>query len=317
MQFSVTILGSNSALPTSHRNPTAQLLNVAERFFLIDCGEGTQLQLRRNKIKFTKINHIFISHLHGDHCFGLIGLISTLGLLKRQVPLCIYAHSDLKDLLQPHLIYFCADLPFEVKFIAIDPAIKHEIYCDDKIRVSTIPLNHRVPTCGFLFEEMCDARKINPVEIKRHSVSLKDIVLIRAGDDWIAPNGDVVPNSQLTVPGNNSRSYAFCSDTQYCPNLKDYFSNTSLLYHEATFLHELLDLAQRSSHSTALQAGQVALDLNSKYLAIGHFSSRYRDTSLLLAESCSIFPNTFEAKEGRTFFIHNNPEISISVEDLF
>ena len=316
MTFSVTILGSNSALPTSHRNPTAQLLNAAERFFLIDCGEGTQLQLRKNKIKFTRINHIFISHLHGDHCFGLIGLISTFGLLKRTEPLFIYAHADLELQLRPQLDFFCTDLPYVVHFVHLDPTKQVQIYCDKKVKVSTIPLEHRVPTCGFLFEEICDDRRLVDQVIKKYSIPVRDLESIKHGSNWNDPSGKEVSNDLLTVKGHLPRSYAFCSDTQYCPNLKNFISGVSLLYHEATFLHDLLEMAVRSSHSTALQAAQAAVDVNAKFLAIGHFSSRYKNAVKLLAEATSIFPNTFEAKDGRTFFIHNNSEFSVSMEDV-
>ena len=316
MQFSVTILGSNSALPTSHRNPTAQLLNVAERFFLIDCGEGTQLQLRKNKIKFTRINHIFISHLHGDHCFGLIGFISTLGLLQRSIPLTIYAHSDLERLLRPHLDYFCNDLPYEVIFVNIDPSVSQVIYFDDKVQVKTIPLQHRVPTCGFLVEEISAEKWLDKNALKKYSIPIRDLDHIKHGANWTSLDGEVILNEELTISAHTRRSYAFCSDTQYCPEMSNYIKDVTLLYHEATFLDELRDFAVKSTHSTSLQAAQTALDTEAKALAIGHFSSRYRNVTPLLMEAQSIFPQTFEAKEGRTFFLHNSGDISISFEDI-
>ncbi len=316
MQFSVTILGSNSALPTSHRNPTAQLLHVAERFFLIDCGEGTQLQLRKNKIKFTRINHIFISHLHGDHCFGLIGFISTLGLLQRTIPLTIYAHADLERLLRPHLDYFCNELPFEVCFVNIDPSVSETIYSDDKIQVKTIPLRHRVPTCGFLFEEISAEKCLNKSALKNYSIPVRDLEQIKNGANWTSLSGEVILNEQLTISAHTRRSYAFCSDTQYCPDMSSYIKEVTLLYHEATFLDELKEFADKSSHSTSLQAAQTALDVEAKALTIGHFSSRYRNVTPLLTEAQTIFPQTFEAKEGRTFFLHNSGENLISFEDI-
>lgn len=316
MQFSVTILGSNSALPTSHRNPTAQLLNVAERFFLIDCGEGTQLQLRKNKIKFTRINHIFISHLHGDHCFGLIGFISTLGLLQRTIPLTIYAHADLEKLLRPHLDYFCTDLPYDVIFVNIDPSVSEVIYFDDKVQVKTIPLQHRVPTCGFLVEEISAERTLNKSTLKKYSIPVRDLDQIKLGANWTTLAGEVILNEELTISAQTRRSYAFCSDTQYCPEMSNYIKDVTLLYHEATFLDDLREFADKSSHSTSLQAAQTAIDIDAKALAIGHFSSRYRNVTPLLNEAQSIFPQTFEAKEGRTFYLHNSGENLISFEDI-
>lgn len=316
MRFSVTILGSNSALPTSHRNPTAQLLNVAERFFLFDCGEGTQVQLRKNRIKFTRINHIFISHLHGDHCFGLIGLISTLGLLNRSIPLYIYAHSDLELLLRPQLDYFCAELPYEVRFVAISINHKETIFEDDVVKISSFPLTHRVPTVGFFVEEKRGDKIILNSALKTYKIPIKDIPAIKMGNNWINSEGVIVPNNLLTEKDRPLRSYAFCSDTLYLNTLSEFIKDVSLLYHESTFAHDLVDVAVRTTHSTALQAAQVAHDVGAYALAIGHFSSRYKSVAPLMLEASSHFSKTFEAKEGRTFFINNAPEISILIEDI-
>ncbi|MBP8848945.1 MAG: ribonuclease Z [Breznakibacter sp.] len=316
MRFSVTILGSNSALPTSHRNPTAQLLNVAERFFLFDCGEGTQVQLRKNRIKFTKINHIFISHLHGDHCFGLIGLISTLGLLNRTQPLFIHAHCDLELLLRPQLDYFCVDLPYEVIFISVSPNSKEIVFEDDVVKISSFPLEHRVPTVGFLVEEKRGDKIILNSALKAYRIPVKDIPVIKSGKDWINFDGETISNHLLTEKDRPLRSYAFCSDTLYLDYLSNYIKGISLLYHESTFAHDLVDVAIRTTHSTALQAAKAAKDIGAHALAIGHFSSRYKSVEPLVVEATQGFSNTYEAKEGRTFFINNTPEISILIEDI-
>ena len=316
MRFSVTILGSNSALPTSHRNPTAQLLNVAERFFMFDCGEGTQVQLRKNRIKFTKINHIFISHLHGDHCFGLIGLISTLGLLNRTQPLFIHAHCDLELLLRPQLDYFCVDLPYEVIFISVSPNSKEIVFEDDVVKISSFPLEHRVPTVGFLVEEKRGDKIILNSALKAYRIPIKDIPVIKSGKDWINFDGETIPNHLLTEIDRPLRSYAFCSDTLYLNYLSNYIKGVSLLYHESTFAHDLVDVAVRTTHSTALQAACAAHDVEANALCIGHFSSRYKNVAALLVEASNHFHNTYEAKEGRTFFINNVPEISILIEDI-
>lgn len=316
MHFSVTILGSSSALPTSHRNPTAQLLNVAERFFLIDCGEGTQLQLRKNKIKFSRINHIFISHLHGDHCFGLIGLISTFGLLGRTSPLTIYAHPELEKVLQPQLSFFCNELSFTIVFVPIDTDKSVIIYSDDKVEVSTIPLDHRIPTCGFLFREKFLHRRLNKIALTENKISLNQYAKVSLGEDGVTSDGNIIPNNLLTYPNKVSRSYAYCSDTAYTNLFAQLINGVSLLFHEATYLSNLAELALKTKHSTALDAARVALENQACNLVIGHFSSRYRDVSPLLAEAQSVFTNTFEAKDGRTFFIHNDIDITISIHDI-
>lgn len=301
MSFTVTILGSNSALPTSERYPSAQILNVSERFFLIDCGEGTQMQLRKYKVKFTRINHIFISHLHGDHIFGLIGLISTLGLLGRKNDLQVFAHADLEKLLQPQLDYFCTELPYKVVFHAINPRKQELIFEDDKVMVQTIPLKHRTPTCGFLISEKPAPAKIRKQCIDRYSLSIAEIVKIKNGCDLQLENGQIIPNSDLVEPSLPTHSYAYCSDTKYFEGLAPMIEEVDLLYHESTFTSENEDLAKKTTHSTAAQAAKVALASNAKRLIIGHFSSRHKDLNPYLTEAQELFPNTALAIEGRTF----------------
>ncbi|MDG5800114.1 ribonuclease Z [Marinilabiliaceae bacterium ANBcel2] len=301
MQFSVTILGSNSALPTSGKYPTAQVLNASERFFLIDCGEGTQMQLRKNRIKFSRINHIFISHLHGDHCFGLIGLISTYSLLGRTSDLYIYGHSDLEAVFAPQIKYFCPNLKYNVIFIPVDVEKSEVIFEDSAVEVSTIPLLHRKPTCGFLFKEKERERHIIRDAVDYYKVPVKELPRIKKGGDYISWEGTFVKNSLLTKPSSPPRSYAFCSDTAFCESIVPLIEGVDMLYHEATFSLSDKKLARETFHSTASEAAEIALKANAKKLLIGHFSTRYKDTNLLLNEAKNIFSNVSKATEGDIF----------------
>lgn len=303
MTFSVTILGSNSALPTSERYPTAQVLSVSERFFLIDCGEGTQMQMRKYKIGFAKIDRVFISHLHGDHIFGLMGLISTLGLLGRKQALYVHAHTDLERLYRPHLDYFCAELPFEVVFVPLNPKERQIIYEDKRVVVESIPLRHRISTCGFVFTEKTAQPNIRKEAIDQYGLSIAEIVKIKEGGDLMLESGQIVPNSELVIQPPAPRSYAYCSDTKYFKALAQDVRNVNLLYHEATFTLENAHLAKKTAHSTAAQAAQTAKDAGAKMLIIGHFSSRYRDLDVYLNEATPVFANTQLAIEGKTFEI--------------
>ncbi len=296
--FSITILGSSSALPTSKRYPTAQVLNASERFFLIDCGEGTQQQLRANRIKFTKIDHIFISHLHGDHCFGLIGLISTLGLLGRNGALHIHAHPDLEKTLQPQLDYFCQDLPFKVVFDSFNPKEKSIIYSDKQIEVEIIPLKHRIPTVGFLFKQIPEDRKIRKEFVFQHEPLIKEMVAIKKGGDYVNSDGVTMPNADITLDPPKVCSYAFCTDTKYTESILEQIKGVDILYHEATFTKDMAALAKKTYHSTAEQAAKIAQKADVGKLLIGHFSSRYKNLSVLLNEAKAVFPNTQLAQEG-------------------
>ena len=298
MTFSVTILGSNSALPTTKRYPTAQVLNVSERFFLIDCGEGTQLQLRSNKIKFSRINNIFISHLHGDHVFGLIGLISTFGLLGRTNDLHIYAHRDLEKILQPQIDYFCNDLRFTPVFHHLNTKEPKQIFEDKNITVTSFPLKHRVPTCGFLFREKQKEPNIRKEAISRFNLGIADIVKIKKEEPFFDETGLLVPPEELIIPPPAPRSYAFCSDTGYNPAMIPVIKDVDLLYHEATFAEEHTDLAKKTTHSTARQAAMIAKMANAKKLILGHFSNRYDDLSILENEAKEIFPETHLVNDG-------------------
>ncbi|MBK3518462.1 ribonuclease Z [Carboxylicivirga marina] len=303
MALSLTILGSNSALPTSDRYPTAQILNVSERFFLIDCGEGTQMQLRRNKVNFSKINHIFISHLHGDHVFGLIGLISTFGLLGRRKVLTIHAHQDLKVLLKPHLEYFVADLPYRIEFNDLTFDEPRVVYEDKKVMVESIPLSHRVPTCGFIFKEKPLQPNIQKQAIERFKLTVPEIVAIKNGEEFIGVDGLPVKRSELLHEPRKPLSYAFCSDTRYYRRIIPFITNVDLLYHEATFLHELKDLAKRTSHTTAKQAAIIAKDANIGKLILGHFSSRYKDKMPFLSEAKAVFDNVELVSDNQVYHL--------------
>jgi ribonuclease Z len=303
MGLSVTILGSNSALPTSERNPTAQVLNASGRFFLIDCGEGTQMQLRRNHIHFGRINHIFISHLHGDHVFGLPGLISTFGLLGRTRDLHIYAYRDLEDLMHPLFDYFSRDLPYKVIFHSINPGKQEMIFEDNDIEVLSFPLEHRVPTVGFIFREKPKERKINKEICDFYRVPVRFLQCLKKGEDFTDEEGNVVANEKLTLPAPPSRSYAYCTDTRLSSSVIAAVRDVDLLYHEATFLSDREDLAYRTFHSTAGQAAIVAREANVGKLIIGHFSSRYKDLSAFLTEARGTFGNSELAEEGKVFGI--------------
>ncbi|WP_010420949.1 ribonuclease Z [Anaerophaga thermohalophila] len=301
MGLSVTILGSNSALPTSERNPTAQVLDASGRFFLIDCGEGTQLQLRRNKVRFGRIHHIFISHLHGDHVFGLPGLISSLGLLGRTKDLHIYALADLEPLLRPWLNYFCRDLPFKVVFHPFTPEEQMVIYEDSSIEVVTIPVEHRIPTAGFLFREKPKERKINKEKCDYYQVPLRWLPRLKKGEDYAGEDGSLIANDILTFPPPPSKSYAYCTDTRFSEKVISAVKNADLLYHESTFLEDEQELAGKTFHSTARQAAEVAKRANVGRLLLGHFSSRYRDLKPFVEQAEKVFENVLIAEEGRTF----------------
>ena len=265
---------------------------------MIDCGEGAQLQLRRSKLKFTRLNHIFISHLHGDHCFGLLGLISTFGLLGRTATLHIYAHSELEKLLAPHLEFFCKGMTYQVEFHTINPNKTEIIYEDRSVTVSTIPLKHRIPCCGFLFKEKKTANHIIRGMIDFYQIPVHELNRIKNGEDYITPEGICVPNQRLTTPSADPRSYAYCSDTICLPHIINQIKDVDLLFHEATFLQAEAARAKETFHTTAEQAAQIAHNASAKQLVIGHFSARYEDESLLLKEAQQIFPNTVLAKEN-------------------
>ena len=297
-KFEVNILGCGSALPTTRHFASSQVLNIREKLFMIDCGEGTQLQLRRSKLKFSRLNHIFISHLHGDHCFGLIGLLSTFDLLGRTATMHIYAHPDFEPILNMQLDYFCKKMDYEVVFHPINPSKIEIIYEDRSVSVTTIPLRHRIPTCGFLFSEKKTPDHIKRDMIDYYGIPTCDINRIKNGEDYVLADGTVIPNNRLTAPSSSPRKYAYCSDTLYHREIIEQVKGVDLLYHEATFADSDRPKAEMTFHTTALQAATIAKDAGVKQLVIGHFSARYEEEDLLLKEAQSVFPNTVLAIEN-------------------
>lgn len=297
-KFEIHILGCGSALPTTRHQATSQVLNIREKLFMIDCGEGTQVQLRRSRLRFSRLNHIFISHLHGDHCFGLIGLISTYAMLERTAQLHIYAHADLQRLLAPQLDYFCKGMTLEVVFHPFNPSERTVIYEDRSVSVETIPLRHRLPTCGFLFREKPTSRHIRRDMIDFYQIPVYMINRIKNGEDYMLDDGTCIPCDRLTLPADPPRSYAYCSDTAYLPRIVEQIQGVDLLFHEATFASSEAVRARQTFHSTAEQAAKIALDAQVKKLVIGHFSARYETETVLLEEASAVFPNTVLAAEN-------------------
>jgi ribonuclease Z len=301
----LTILGSSSALPTSERYPSAHVLNAHERLFLIDCGEGTQMQLRKCRIKFGKINHIFISHLHGDHIFGLYGLLSTFNLMGRKNPVHLYAPENYQQMLQSHLNDFDIHLNFEINFTALTGKNPVMILEDKYITVSSFPLKHRVEAYGFLFREKNNERNIIKESISKYEIPIVRIRAIKKGEDFVTKDGQLIKNEDITIPPPVPLSYAYCSDTRYFSRLASFVKEVDLLYHEATFDKSMSELAEMTGHSTTLDAAKVAVDANVKTLIIGHFSARYKDISVLVNETRSQFPNTIPAIDGSTYDVGN------------
>jgi len=299
MPFELTILGTSSALPTSNRYPTAQVLHVLGRFFLIDCGEGTQTQMRKYKIGFSKINHIFITHLHGDHIFGLIGLISTMTLLGRINDLHIYAHSELQKYLSAQIQFlYTEEITFKIIYHPLNFKKEQKIFEDSKVTVFSFPLVHRIPTCGFRFEEKPALPNLLPEKIQEYQIPIRDRQRIKEGGDFICNDGQVIPNSELTKFNHQSRSFAFCSDTRFDESYIESVRNVDLLYHEATFADDNSELAKSTYHSTGKDAATVAQKAQVGRLIIGHFSARYKDHSVILKEAFEIFPETKAISEG-------------------
>jgi ribonuclease Z len=301
LPFSVTILGSSSALPTLNRFPTSQVVNLNERFYLIDCGEGTQIQLRKFGIKAGKINHIFISHLHGDHIFGLPGLISSMALGGKKGELHIYSHSELKMMLD-HLMKFINEFDdFKVIYHPLNFRSRAVILEDSKVTVESFPLKHRIPCCGFLFREKSHELHLRGNLIEYLNIPIRDRVAIKGGADYLRPDGVIIPNSELTFPPDKIRSYAFCTDTVPRKQIIPVINEVDLLYHEATFCHDLMDLALKTYHTTSKQAAELAVEARVGKLIIGHFSSRYKNEKPLVDEARELFPNTFPANDGDRF----------------
>lgn len=301
MVFNVTILGCNSAIPTIKRNPTSQIVNHNERFYMIDCAEGTQLQLRKNRIKIQRINHIFISHLHGDHFFGLIGLISTMHLLGRNKELHIYAPAPLEEILNIQLKASQTELVYPLFFHPIDANINDIIYEDEKLTITTIPLDHRIPTCGFLFKEKLGKRKLKKDVISSLNIPVNEFIGLKNGADYNDAKGNVIKNDELTEDPYPIRSYAYCSDTGFTDTIIPIVKDVNLLYHEATFTQDKVEVAREKFHSTAMDAASIAKEANAKKLIIGHFSTRYESSEQLVEEAISVFKNSVAASDGKKF----------------
>ena len=298
MSFKLTILGCNSAVPTVERHPTAQLLNANERFFLIDCGEGTQVRLREYQLNFQRINHIFISHLHGDHYFGLIGLISSMHLLGRNKDLHIYAHQDLKSIIDLQLSAANTELNYPLFFHPISEANEQVLYEDERISICNVILNHTIKCSGFIFREKKSKRKIIKEKIEYYKIPFDKFNGIKEGADWIADSGEIIKNNAMTVENSLSHSYAFCTDTIYNAALIEKIKGIDLLYHEATFKKDLADRAKKTGHSTTYEAASIAKISAVKNLLIGHFSQRYKDIDELLIEAKETFKNTQLSESG-------------------
>lgn len=299
-KFSVTILGCGSATPSPKHYTSSQVVEMRGKLFMIDCGEGTQIQLRRSRVAFARINHIFISHLHGDHCFGLLGMISSFALLGRTSPLYIHAPQELWTILEPELAFYCKDIEFNVEFQGFAPSAVSVIYEDRSLTVSTIPLKHRVPCAGFLFREKPTADHLDRAAADFYGVPQWDYARIKNGGDFTTSDGTVIPHDRLTKPAGTVRSYAYCCDTAFNPSMFQQISGVSAIYHDCTYRQDDADRAEKHFHSTTADAARSALEAGAGKLILGHFSARYTDENMLLEEACSIFPATVLAKENLT-----------------
>ncbi len=300
--FQITILGSSGAMPTSNRHTTAQLLKHDNKLFLIDCSEGTQIQMRRMKIPLMKINHIFISHFHGDHYLGLPGLLFTMHLLGRSNKLNIYSPPGLKEIIETHFGICNLKTSYSIIFNEIEKG-GATIYEDASLKIDTISMLHSIPAYGFLFNEKPLERNIKKKYVNKYNIPVDQILKIKAGASYTTPGGEVLSNEELTIAPPPQRRYAFCSDTGYTESFTDQIEGADTLYHEATFMKEFSELASEKLHSTTAEAATLALKAKVKKLIIGHYSARYDDTQLIsyLNEAKAIFNNTYLAKEGKVF----------------
>ena len=301
MNFEVTILGSSSATPIFQRHPTAQVLNIRERFFLVDCGEGTQAQFLKYKVRLSKITHIFISHLHGDHYLGLVGLLSTMHLQGRTNEIHVYGQAELMDVIELQLRLSMTRLRYQIIFHPIKHFAPAIILEDEDMIVKTIILNHRIPCTGFLFKEKPKPRKLLVNKLLQYNIPFSFYGKLKDGFDYRDVDGNVIANDELTISSRAPRSYAFCSDTVYDESIINEIRGVDLLYHEATFLHDMVERAQTTFHTTSLQAATIAKKAEVKKLIIGHFSARYKELQPLLDEARTVFPNTELAIEGNRF----------------
>lgn len=298
MNFELNILGCGSAKPTTRHQPTSQILNVRGKFFLIDCGEGVQTQMQKMGLSMMNIGHIFISHNHGDHVFGLPGLVGTMDLLGRTAELHVHGPLQVGDFINFLLKTFYTDIGYKLIFHPVDVHQHTLVYEDRSITVYNIPLQHRLPTCGYLFKEKPGLPHIRREMVDAFNIPVSQINNIKAGASWTTEDGTIIPYERLTTPAKPPRSYAYCSDTVYLPELKDILHGVTLLYHEATYMHERALRAEQTRHTTALQAAMLARDAKVEQLCVGHFSASLKDENALLHEAQSVFPNTILANEG-------------------
>ena len=297
----LTILGCYAATPRTITNPTSQVLEIKNRLFLIDCGEGTQVQLRKNKIKFSKINHIFISHLHGDHLYGLIGTVSTFSLLGRTTDLHIYGPKGVKEIITLQLKLSNSWTTYQLFFHELESSESEVIFEDNKVIVKTIPLKHRIYTNGFLFQEKPGERKLNIEAVQQYDIHTAYYQKIKNGGDITLDDGRVIENEKLSFDPVPAMSYAFCSDTVYNEEIVPIIQNVDVLYHESTFLESEAPLAEKTLHSTAKEAAKIALKANAKQLVLGHYSTRYEGTEPFKKEAETVFPNVLLGDDGVSF----------------
>jgi len=306
MSFSLTILGSSSALPKPDRFTTAHVLNAHERFFLIDCGEGTQIQLRRFKIRFGRIHHIFITHLHGDHFFGLPGVLSSFNLMGRKVPLNIYGPDKLEQLIMGMFSIMGDKLNYPIVFHKFDVRQPKLILDTQKMSVMSVPLNHKVPSVGYIFREKEKLRNIPKDLVDELALGVREIISLKSGKDVMRQDGTLLKSDELTSPAAHPRSFAFISDTRYSEEIVPMIQGVDLLYHEATYLDEMKNRAKETGHSTATEAASLAKMAGVGKLIIGHFSARYKNTLPLLLEAKEIFPKTLAAEDGMCIDVNNS-----------
>jgi len=296
-QFQLNILGCGSAIPTARHNPSSQIIDIRDNLFMIDCGEGAQLTMRKMRLKYTRLNHIFISHLHGDHCFGLIGLLSSMALQEKTGTVTIHIFEEGANLFDQQLKFFCRDIPFEIKFNIIKPE-KALVFESHAITIETIPLFHRVPCVGFIFKEKPKLRHLKGDMVKFYNIPIKELHGIKEGNDYVTPEGVLVTNSQLTTDPDQVMSYAYCSDTAFNPQVAEMIKGINTIYHEATYTNDFAHLARQRGHSTSTEAARIAQMAGAERLILGHFSKRYRDESPIINEATEIFPNTILANDG-------------------
>lgn len=308
MSFKVTILGSASAKPTANRHPSAQAVDVNEQYYLVDAGEGVQQQLFRCGINPLKLRAVFISHLHGDHVFGLFPLISTLGLYGRRTPLQVFGPAPLGELIDHHLRYFDPQLPYSVEWHPVDTA-RHALLLENRtLEVWSIPLRHRVPTSGYLFREKEPPLNVHKEKIAEYGLSIARITAAKRGEAVTLDDGRTIPNAELTYRPHPPRAYAYLSDTSWSPRAAGLVAGVDLLYHEATYSHTERRIARERGHSTAVEAARIALKAEARRLLIGHYSSRYKNEELLVGEARTVFPESYPATEGETFTIEKRSD---------